>query len=141
MTDPTPADLDIMTRTIDGEAENQPELGQIAVAYVIKTRAEWDPPEWWGHTISEVCKKPWQFSAWNPGPDCDRINALDPGSTRYQNLYNIAQLVLAGTVPDPTNGGTHYKVRGTRASWDAAVAGMVPVSIGAHDFYRLGPHG
>lgn len=142
-------DLDVLTRTVDGEARGEILLGQQAVAWVARTRADWDDPldddhpehEWWGTTIAKVCEAHYQFSCWNGGPDTTHIQALTTAMPEYQQIQAVVQSVLNGTTPDPTGGATHYKVRGTPAEWDKAVArlGLTPVSIGQHDFYRLGP--
>src|SRR5271165_4336013 len=66
-------DLDISTRTVWAEARNQPLAGKQAVAWTIRTRAQWDElldpdhpgHEWWGVTPSQVCQHPWQYSSWN----------------------------------------------------------------------------
>lgn len=135
----TDDDLDTATRTIDGEARGEARTGQQAVAWVIRNRADWSPSAWWGKTITEVCKRHWQFSCWNGGPDTDHINALDPTSLEYQGISQLAKSVFDGLVDDPTNGATMYKVTGTTASWDNAVANIEPVIIGRHSFWRLAP--
>lgn len=134
----TDADLDVATRTLDGEARGEPRLGQQAVAWVIRNRV--DLPSWWGKTVSEVCKHRFQFSCWNGGPDTDHIVNLDPQTLEFQELSQTAKSVFDGTVNDPTNGATMYKVTGTTASWDNAVAGIEPVIIGHHSFWRLMPN-
>lgn len=131
-------DIDVLTRTLYGEARGESDEGRIAVAWVVKNRAA--RPSWWGRDIAGVCTAPYQFSCWNKNdPNREKLISLSPADPLYQDLSNIASKVVYGEIPDPTNGATHYKVRGTKASWDHATAGMVPVSIGHHDFYRLGP--
>lgn len=143
----TPDDLDTLTRTLYGEARDQGLRGQIGVAWVVRIRASWDElvhshpeHEWWGTTPALVCKHPWQFSCWNASdPNSAKLKALAVESPMYQWLYGVAKAVLAGTYDDPTGAATHYRVTGTKASWDDAVAHMTPVILGAHSFYRLGP--
>ena len=135
----TPADLDTTVRTVDGEAEGEGEIGQAAVAWVIRNRAE--HPSWEGTTPHDVCMKHFQFSCWNGGPDTDRILKLDPLCGRYQGIKSIVLDVFTGRWPDLTGGATEYKVTGTRASWDAAVASIPPRIIGHHSFWRLTPGG
>lgn len=135
-------DLDAAVRTVYGEARNQPFEGQVAVAFVIRNRATWDPPSWWGHRVAAVCRHPFQFSCHNVGdPNGAVIAALSDTSLLYTALMNgVVKPVMAGVILDPTDGATHYKVRGTQAEWDKAIAGIAPICIGVHDFYRLGPH-
>lgn len=134
-------DIDAAVRTVYGEARNQPFEGQVAVAFVIRNRATWLPAAWWGHTIAGVCRKPFQFSCHNAGdPNCKIVSALSATSLLYTAIQNgVVKPVMAGVILDPTNGATMYKVRGTKASWDKAIANIEPMSIGAHDFWRLGP--
>lgn len=135
-------DEDAAVRTVWGEARNQPFEGQVAVAFVIRNRATWNPPTWWGHTVQTVCLKPWQFSCHNPDdPNCKALADLSSNNLTYVAIESgVVRPVMAAAILDPTNGATHYKVRGTKASWDQAVLDIQPVSIGAHDFYRLGPN-
>lgn len=134
-------DLDILTRTLFGEARGEPVEGQIAVAFVVKNRATWNGAgSWWGHSIAEVCQHPWQFSCWNASdPNSAKLRELATNDPEYQHLSAVAETVVGGVAQDPTNGATHYKVTGTRASWDKATADIEPVIIGHHSFYRLGP--
>jgi N-acetylmuramoyl-L-alanine amidase len=139
----TDADLDATARTIFGEARSEPLEGQQGVAWVIRNRATWPgSPLWWGDGIAGICQKPWQFSCWNANdPNRAKLLALATDDPEYDVLYEIARSIMADEVDDPTGHASHYKVRGTRAEWDAAVMrlGLVPVSIGHHDFYALGP--
>lgn len=143
-------DEDAAVRTVYGEARGEPFEGQIAVAFVIRNRATWDEAlrplnpehEWWGKTVATVCHHPNQFSCWRPSdPNSTAISKLSDTTLLYTALLNgVVRPVMAAAIADPTNGATHYKVRGTKAEWDISTKDMQPVSIGAHDFYRLGPN-
>lgn len=146
----TADDLDRLVRTADGEARNQGDDGLAAVCWVARTRATWDEltanhpeHEWWGTSIAACCAHPYQFSCWLGGADTAHIEHLAPDSAEYLRVRNIAVGVLDGSIPDPTGGATHYKVAGTKASWDAAVErlGLVGLVIRNQVFYRLGPQG
>lgn len=129
-------DLDILTRTVFGEARGEPTLGQIAVAWVIVNRAR--NPRWWGRGIRGVCLQPWQFSSWNAGdPNRQLITALAKDDPRYLALRSLMVEVLAGWHPDPTRGADHYCTRAVapKTKW---ARGKTPVAeIGNHLFYRL----
>lgn len=131
-------DLDIMTRTLFGEARGESELGQIGVAWVVRNRAEC--PAWWGKGVAGVCLKKFQFSCWlESDPNRRKLLALEADDTRYQRLYAIARRVLLGEVPDPTGGATHYRVIGWPAAW---AKGRKPSAvIGRHEFFAIGPGG
>lgn len=137
----TDSDLPVAGRTLYGECRGEPKDGQIAVAWVIRNRA--DQPCWWGRSVTEVCLHPYQFSCWlKSDPNSAKLSALSDTDLKLQYLIGITKDVFTGGYPDPTNGATHYKVRGTKAQWDVEVEarGIKPVSIGAHDFFKIGPH-
>jgi N-acetylmuramoyl-L-alanine amidase len=134
------ADLDLAIRTVDGEARGESVAGQAAVAWVIRNRLEW-AHAWWGTSPSKVAEAKYQFSCWNGGTDTNYITNLSPLSEEYADIACVVKAVFAGASPDPTGGATTYKVTGTKASWDAAVAGRAPRVIGRHSFWRLSPYG
>lgn len=135
-------DDDTATRTVWGEAEGEPEEGQIAVAWVIRNRAEWKPPAWWGTDVLSVCHCRLQFSCMNPGTlRHAKIEMLDDTDPMYRSIRQLVEGVFNGEISDPTFGCTQYKVTGTKASWDRAVDGHDPVVIGKHSFWRLSPSG
>lgn len=132
-------DLDTVTRTLWGEARGEGEMGQRAVAWVIRNRSEWPGgPYWWGSVPLGVCLKRGQFSCWNgDDPNRAKIDALDTLDPEYQALHEIARQVMAGEVDDPTGHASHYEVVGAGAAW--AVGKQPSATIGRHAFYSLGP--
>lgn len=136
----TDRDLDIAARTLWGECRGEPLEGQQAVAWVIRTRASWEPVAWWGRTVVEVCLKPNQFSCWNLGSASrKKLIDLDTDDQEYLALRAVVRSVMDGDVPDPTGGATHYQRVGTDADWAASKS---PVKIiGEQAFYVLGPEG
>lgn len=133
-------ELDTAVRTVLGEARGEPEEGQIAVAWVIRNRVE--TPGWWGESVGEVCRKPWQFSCWNSG-DMNglMVRRIAKTSDLYLKTLDLTLGVFRDAVEDPTRGATMYKRTGTPASWDKAVKGFDPVVIGHHSFWRVLPNG
>lgn len=102
----TAADVDATARTIMLEAQGEPFRGQIAVGWVIRTRAE--RPGWWGIDVTSVCFARKQFSCWNGvGPE-QRAKAGSLYVPAYRIAYAAAVLVLEDLEPDPTFGATHY---------------------------------
>lgn len=128
----TPQQLDVLTRTVLGEAANQGIPGMAGVASVIRNRAQSgkfpsDP--------TQVALQPWQFSAWNSanhgGNNVGR-NA-DPSSRSYQDAAAVVNAVFNGQIADPTNGALYYHTGAVHPSWDQS---MTPTAqIGAHTFY------
>lgn len=134
-------DIEIAARTVYGEARGEIEKGKIAVAWVIRNRAE--HPGWWSRdpndditddTIEAVCRDPRQFSCWNKDdPNREKILAVNLDSDVFRQCLALTAAVLANLVPDPTGGATHYHVDGVEPAW---ARGRDPdVTIGNHHFY------
>jgi cell wall hydrolase len=128
-------DRDYMIRTIAFEATGETEIGMVAVAYVILNRAR--AHHRWGDNIKDVVMQPWQFEPWMTRRR--EMEKLSTDDERYKNAARIADAVLAGDVPDPTAGATHFlnpvivKKRrgGTLPKW--AQGDGLP--FGRHTFY------
>lgn len=138
-------DLDILARTLYGEARGEPTGGQVAVAWVIRNRAS--RARFAGDLVGDigaverVCLAPWQFSCWNKGdPNRALLMAADiPG---YSAQLAIAGGVLEGTIPDPTGGADHYYTEAAPSwagVWPPSWAEAMPKrTIGAHVFLDSG---
>ncbi len=128
--------LDTLARTLYGEARGESVRGKEAVAAVVLNRVERAAgrPHWWGSTVVEVCRKPWQFSCWNPNdPNRDKLLAVGPGDPQFDVCRRIARRALTGVLEDPTGGATHYHARGLMPDW---ADGRSPSAvIGNHLFY------
>lgn len=59
----TDENYDTLKKTIYHEARGEPHAGQIAVVSIIMNRTK-DAREYFGITVSEVCKKSYQFECW-----------------------------------------------------------------------------
>jgi len=134
-------DLEIFVRTVFGEARGEPWRGKIAVAWVIRNRAELDlgrdnRPDWWGEGIAGVCLKPWQFSCWNAkDPMRPKIEAAN--SLKLTDCLRACFAVLTDEEPDPTHGSTHYfaDYLNPIPKW---AEGRTPTTvIGRHIFHRI----
>lgn len=137
----TSNDVDIMARTIYGEARG--EYGGkgglaalIAVGNVVMNRVQ--AGCWYGKTIEEVCLKPWQFSCWN---EEDRNRALimrliieDPLFTLCQE---VATKLAAGEWPDLTKGSDHYHATTMISFPKWTKERKAKICLGNHLFYRL----
>lgn len=127
--------IDVLSRTIYGEARNQSEAGMAAVAWVVLNRAK--NPRWWGKDVISVCMCPWQFSCWNAGdPNRAIILHVDSNDSAYREACRVSQAVLNGDVLDPTDGADSYFAATSKApSWSENA--VFTVQIGAHRFYRV----
>ncbi|HTH15551.1 MAG TPA: cell wall hydrolase [Magnetospirillum sp.] len=123
---------DILARTLWGEARGEPVRGIEAVAAVVMNRVRHGG--WWGDTVETVCKKPMQFSCWNPDdPNRAKLERVDDSDRVFRICVRTAWRAIAGALDDPTNGATHYHVRGLYPLW---ARGRTPTTeIGNHVFY------
>jgi len=127
----TPGDLDILARTIYGEARGEPFEGQKAVAHVIinrlvKTVGDRD------HSLDATALRWRQFSAWNES-DANRreIERVGLDSRTFRQCLRAALEAL--DEPDPTGGATHYHASWARPDWATGKAPVV--TIYGHRFY------
>ena len=106
----SPDDVDVMARTIWGEARSEPIEGRTAVAWVIRNRAASGFAGMLSGkdgAVAHVCQAAYQFSCWlESDPNRAKIDALVRDD--YADDYDLAQDVLEGIVPDPTGGAVNY---------------------------------
>jgi len=147
-------DLDVLARTVYGEARGESDLGRLAVAYVPVNRAliaaafvashGRHHPLYGDGTVASACLMPWQFSCWNLNdPNRAKLLALDPNGEEAAPCRAMAQAALDRTAPDPSNGATHYHTAmaprdGMDWPPDWATGQTPTATIGSHCFYRLG---
>ena len=114
-------EVDILARTIYGEARGETVRGKEAVASVIVNRmrrARARGGYWWGDSIEQVCLKPWQFSCWNENdPNRKKIEAVEPGHRVFDTCLRIARRAVSGSLKDPTGGATHYHTLDANPPW------------------------
>jgi N-acetylmuramoyl-L-alanine amidase len=118
------------------EAPNEPDVRKAAVAHVILNRKK---SHRWGGTVKDVVMKPWQFEPWMTRRK--EIGNLSPDDPRYRKAGQIADAVLAGALPEPTSGATHFLnptvVRQRRGGSLPLWARGEGISIGRHTFYSV----
>lgn len=127
-------DIDVLARTIWGEARGEGSIGMQAVACVIMNRARIGG--WWGDTVVQVCQKPYQFSCWNRGdPNYRKLLSVGMEDLHFVTAKRIARRAVLGVLDDPTRGATHYHAAGAEPYW---AKNEKPVAvIGKHIFYKL----
>ncbi len=132
--------VDVLARTIFGEARGEPHEGLIAVACVVLNRVKVAQKRggkyWWGHDIITVCQKPYQFSCWNRSdPSYKRLLEVTEKNIHFATCLRIARRAVIGTLKDNTNGATHYHADYVSPYW---AQGERPIkTIGRHIFYKL----
>jgi len=130
-------DLDLLARTLIGEAGNQGPQGQQAVAQVILNRAKQS-----GQPIADVIMAKGQFEPWNNPQKRSQLLQLDPNSPQYQEALTNAQAVLNGSaqLPPEIAGADHFYAPKAQAalgrptpSWDNGTG----IDLGGHRFFNL----
>jgi hypothetical protein len=114
-----PADAtDTLARTLWGEARSEPISGIRAVGAVVLNRASRGPRYWWGGTIAQVCRKPYQFSCWNANdPNLPKLKAVAADDRIFRECSDIAALAIAGGLTETRLDATHYHTRAVFPSW------------------------
>ena len=128
-------DVEVLARTLYGEARNQKLEGIIAVANVITNRAQYSIKRY-GIGITEVCLMKWQFSCWNDtDPNLDKLmgDIVDPTIYKCRVIANISVVSL---LVDNTYGATHYHHKSITPYWSESNQMNRLVYIGDHIFYR-----
>ncbi len=133
--------IDVLARTLWGEARGEGNAGMEAVANVILNRVKVARDRgghyWWGNNIISVCQKPYQFSCWNRSdPNYRKLQSISEKSDLYYaTAVRIARRAVAGVLADSTNGATHYHAKTIAPAW---AQGQSPnVQIGNHIFYTI----
>lgn len=138
-TDTIAAQIDILARTLWGEARGESLQGQEAVANVIMNRlalARKRGTFWWGNTIESICRKPYQFSCWNSNdPNYPKIMQVTLADPVFAQCQRIARRAIRGLLADHTFGADHYHALSVSPSW--ARSDAITATIGNHVFYKL----
>lgn len=123
-------DLEVLARTIYGEARSENRAGREAVAIVILNRVaagQWRP------TVKGVCLQDKQFSCWNANdPNRAKALAANAENSAYMACIDVAEAALAGQLGN-LNGANHYHTNGVTPYWSASMQQVA--SIGAHKFF------
>ncbi|MDV2988464.1 UNVERIFIED_CONTAM: cell wall hydrolase [Methylobacteriaceae bacterium AG10] len=127
-------DRDLLIRTVYGEANGEIPRGQAAVAHVILNRMAADG---YPSDVSGVVFAPSQFEPWSTRRG--ELMGLSPNSRQYREAAQTVYDVLAGVVPDPTDGATHFLNKRTvldRSGRLPRWAQGEGLDIGAHTFLK-----
>lgn len=132
-------EIDVLARTLWGEARGEGSTGMEAVASVILNRAEIGRRMggyWWGNTVIQVCQKPYQFSCWNKqDPNFKKLLSVTIDDIHFATAVRVARRAMLGFVKDQTIGATHYHTLDILPKW---AKGQKPTTrIGHHIFYAI----
>ncbi len=128
--------LFLLALTVWREARGEQEETKQGVAWVIMNRAK--QASWWGDTIQSVILKPYQFSSFNRNdPNATKFpSTLD---TSWMQSLTVAQAVMEGRVPDPTNMAVFYfdkSLDSNPPSWSTDGSLVHAWDSGSLHFYR-----
>jgi hypothetical protein len=103
----TPQDFDLLTRTVIGEAGNDPSAAGVAAVALNRLKSGK-----YGQSLSQVVTQPGQFEAWQRQP----LMAYSQNSPAYAHAAQVVSGVLSGQTPDPTNGATQFYAPAAQAA-------------------------
>jgi spore germination cell wall hydrolase CwlJ-like protein len=132
-------DRDIFARTLWGEARGETFAGQIAVAWAIRNRVnDGKARSWWGEGYAGVCQAKYQFSCWNKSdPNFAYLSgAKSIPVSEFARAQKAADVVMSGTVPDPTGGATHYYATSMKTPPAWAAKAKQTFELGGHVFFK-----
>lgn len=134
-------DIDVLARTIWGEARGEGAKGMQAVANVIMNRfrlatGSLSYARQFGATVADICTKKYQFSVWlRDDPNYLLIQRVTTADALFAKAMSIASSAVGGRLSDITGGADHYHTASVLPSW---ARGETPVRvIGSHEFYKL----
>lgn len=127
-------EISLLAKTAYFEARGDGALGMLSVCFVVLNRLK-QQPEYFGSTISQVVRRPAQFSVWSPGARRGgakaRVDVQDPF---YVLALWAALTAITDASSDPTKGATYFFAR-TMSPPPAWVRGkVITARIGGHVF-------
>lgn len=126
--------IDVLARTLWGEARGEGYSGMQAVANVVMNRVK--RGGWYGLTPAEVCKKPYQFSCWiKSDPNYLKLINVTTSDRLFKQAKDIATLAVNGQLADITGGATEYHTKAVKPKWNYEKL-QKTASIGQHIFYK-----
>ena len=125
-------EIDLLARTIWGEARGEGTQGMHAVANVIMNRVK--KGGWYGATVQDVVLKPYQFSVWNKGdPNREKALEVTTADSQFWTAKKLASLAYNGQLDDITGGAVNYHAKYVSPSWAKSMTKTA--TIGQHIFY------
>lgn len=120
------ASCEKLAEAIIFEARGEPDIGRVAVAYVILNRTK---DSRWGDSIKVVVHQPHQFSYLK-----DKHKQIPPTNNDWVAARKVAYGVISGAISNPVGKATHYHAARVKPKWAKK---LEPVAkIGQHIFYE-----
>lgn len=91
-----------------------------------------------GEGYAGVCQAQYQFSCWNKNdPNYPFLSGAKPiPAGQFAKAQRAADQVIAGAVPDPTGGATHYYATTMPKAPAWAAKARQTVRVGQHLFFK-----
>ena len=127
------AAADKLARIAHGEAAGEGDQGLAAVMHVALNRARLS-----GRPLEEELDRPNAFEPRTNPATWNKLSTMKP--EQYANAARVAQAVLSGQIPDPTNGATHFYSPTAQAALGRerpAWAVGDGFKLGNHTFYSI----
>lgn len=132
-------EIDVLARTIWGEAGTEKTADMVAIALVVINRhavSQRYSKFWWGNNPIQICQKPYQFTCWNrSSPNYKNIREVNNDDASFDLAVSIATRALEGVLYDTTKGATHYALIGEDPYW--AKNKKRAATVGRREFYKL----
>jgi len=128
--------VDVMARTVWGEASGTGAAGMRHVAAVIMNRVH--NPTVWGGDIVEVCLSPNQFQVWNTNsPALARITKVTVSDPWFLIALGIAHAAVAGKLVDETYGADAFFAISMKHPPSWTKRARHTYSDGWHSFWKI----
>ena len=128
------ADRAFLSLVLWREARGESDAGKIGVAMAILNRVA--RPSWWGHNITEVLFKKWQFSSMTDPHDPQLSGWPLPNDPSWVSCLDIACRAADGQITNPIPGADSYFDQSISAPPWTATARFV-AQIGKLKFYDV----
>lgn len=143
---------ELLALTLRAEAAGRPVRAIEALAALVVNRARlamldaaagarfapgMEPGQPWPQVLARTCRAPFLFGCWMPRHPqrAALLAARETADAALAICRRIAARAVAGALPDPTGGATHWHDAAVLPGW---AVGEVPVAeIGGLVFYRL----
>lgn len=136
-------DMQVLARTVWGEARGEGNEGMEAVARVIVNR--YKAKKWFtGYviengkkvpSIKETCLKKYQFSCWNKNDaNYQKLLIIDEEDKSFAKCLKVAEAAVTGNLVDFINNATFYHTKSIKPNW--ALHHAPCFESGNHLFYN-----
>jgi len=136
---PDSREVDVLARTLWGEARDGGPLEMVALAHLVRNRLLRAPIDdergrcRFGRDLTAICRNRRDFASWNNPALQMQVNEADP---QFRRALDIAFTTLSGALgSDPTQGANFSRRTGEVAKWLKTSEVAVAI-VGNREFYR-----